>query len=164
VKDSSHLSIHKHSVILGCSSAQDDATVKCWGANNQGFLGQGDTTNRGELANGPCPPSPTTAAIVPAPRILTLGPALGEQRWGSEKDPCRHPWAVLASSSPSLLSRRDGRQPSCGGVGRLLGRGHCREGADLRHWQQGGRCLRWKTALLRYPGKQSPTIRLNAAT
>jgi len=41
-------------VILGCSSPQDDATLKCWGNNDMGQLGLGDSFNRGDDANGPC--------------------------------------------------------------------------------------------------------------
>ena len=50
---------------------QDDATVKCWGDNGHGRLGQGDTSGRGDEANGPCPPSSTTACLVPASCVLT---------------------------------------------------------------------------------------------
>ena len=35
---------------------QDDATLKCWGRNDEGQLGLFDTTSRGDDANGPCPP------------------------------------------------------------------------------------------------------------
>ena len=31
--------------------------MKCWGMNSNGQLGLGDTANRGDGANGPCPPS-----------------------------------------------------------------------------------------------------------
>ena len=64
------------SLMLGCISPQDDATVKCWGFNLLGQLGVGDTSNRGYNANGPCPPSSTPASLLPAPRVLTLVPAL----------------------------------------------------------------------------------------
>ena len=42
------------SVMLVCFSAQDDATVKCWGMNINGQLGIGDVSNPGDGANGPC--------------------------------------------------------------------------------------------------------------
>jgi hypothetical protein len=31
-----------------CNSLQDDATIKCWGRNANGELGQGDNTDRGD--------------------------------------------------------------------------------------------------------------------
>ena len=42
-----------------CNSSQDDATVKCWGSNMFGQLGQGDTSNRGDGSNGGSPAQPT---------------------------------------------------------------------------------------------------------
>jgi len=55
--------------------SQDDATVKCWGYNSKGQLGLGDTSDRGDSANGLCPASPTTESLVPAVTtcVLTLG-------------------------------------------------------------------------------------------
>ena len=41
------------------SSSQDDATVKCWGLNFKGQLGQGDTSDRGDGSNGGGPAQPT---------------------------------------------------------------------------------------------------------
>jgi len=46
---------------LTCNSLQDDATVKCWGDNSYGQLGQGDTSDRGDGSNGGCPARPTRA-------------------------------------------------------------------------------------------------------
>ena len=56
LKDSPHPSWLNRSVIVGCFSPQDDATLKCWGLNIYGQLGLGDTSNRGDDVNGPCPP------------------------------------------------------------------------------------------------------------
>jgi len=44
---------------LTCNSSQDDATVKCWGGNDGGQLGQGDRSYRGDGSNGGCPARPT---------------------------------------------------------------------------------------------------------
>jgi len=55
VVHSPHPAIPNQRVSLGCFSAQDDATVKCWGTNTYGQLGLGDTSERGDDANGPCP-------------------------------------------------------------------------------------------------------------
>ena len=82
VKGVPHQSLLDRSVILGFFSPQDDATLKCWGRNNYGQLGLGDTYTRGDDANGHCPPNSTTASLVPAPRVLTLTPALRVQGWG----------------------------------------------------------------------------------
>ena len=41
------------------NSSQDDATVKCWGWNEYGALGQGDASDRGDGSNGGCPARPT---------------------------------------------------------------------------------------------------------
>ena len=41
------------------NSSQDDATVKCWGYNSLGQLGQGDTSARGDDINGGSPARPT---------------------------------------------------------------------------------------------------------
>ena len=49
------------------NSAQDDATVKCWGRNANGNLGYGDTLDRGDDKNGGCPARPTPR---PAPHTL----------------------------------------------------------------------------------------------
>ena len=51
-------------MIRGCSSPQDDTTLKCWGANTNGNLGLGFKTSLGDDPNGPCPPSSTTASRV----------------------------------------------------------------------------------------------------
>ena len=77
VDGSPHKSLLYRPVIVGCSPPQDDATVKCWGMNAKGQLGLGDTSNRGDDANGPCPPSSTSASLVPAPqreRVLYCQP------------------------------------------------------------------------------------------
>jgi hypothetical protein len=50
-----------------CDSAQDDATVKCWGRNANGNLGYGDTLDRGDDKSGGCPARPTPR---PAPHTL----------------------------------------------------------------------------------------------
>ena len=78
MKDSPYPSMLNQAVVLDCSSPQDDATVKCWGSNFHGQLGLGDSTTRGDNANGPCPPSSTTASLVPAPHVLTLAPQRAE--------------------------------------------------------------------------------------
>ena len=54
--DSLRFSIRIRLVILCCFSPQDTATVKCWGQNMEGQLGLGDTSDRGDDANGPSPP------------------------------------------------------------------------------------------------------------
>ena len=89
------------SVILGCSSTQDDATVKCWGWNINGQLGLGDTFNRGDDADGPCPPSFTTVSLVPSARVLTLTPLLRVQEWG--RTSLRSTWGLGGRPWPSLL-------------------------------------------------------------
>ena len=75
MKDCPNRYLISRSVILGGSSPQDDAALQCWGSNEYGALGQGDRSNRGDDANGSCPPSFVTASRVPAPRVLTLAPA-----------------------------------------------------------------------------------------
>ena len=42
-----------------CDPSQDDATVKCWGYNNDGQLGYGDTSSRGDVGTGGWPARPT---------------------------------------------------------------------------------------------------------
>ena len=60
MKNPPQLTILERSVVLSCFSPQDDATVKCWGKNNNaGQLGLGNKFNRGDDANGLCPPSST---------------------------------------------------------------------------------------------------------
>ena len=59
-------------MIPGCFLTQDDETVKCWGLNDNGQLGLGDIVNRGDDADGPCPPSSTTASCLPTARVLAL--------------------------------------------------------------------------------------------
>ena len=70
-------------MILGCVSLQDDATLKCWGQNDQGQLGQGDILNRGDEANGPCPPTSTAFLVVPA-QVSSLFFLLSACRDGGE--------------------------------------------------------------------------------
>jgi len=84
VKDSPHQSVLNRSVMLGSFSPQDDTTLKCWGFNGAGNLGLGDHSNRGDDANGSCPPSSTTASLVPPPRVLTLARMLSASRDGDE--------------------------------------------------------------------------------
>ena len=76
---------------LTCSSSQDDATVKCWGRNDYGELGQGDASDRGYQSNGECPARPTR------------GCASREEEWG---------WWLTV-----LPCRRDGGKPFCGRSG-----------------------------------------------
>jgi len=139
----------------GCFLPQDDETVKCWGLNDHGQLGLGDTINRGDDANGPCPPSSTTASCLPAARVLALAPALRAQRWGVGRTTILSTWGLggrpdtaVAACSHYLLPRRDGRPPSCRGVLRLLGRGYHQRGTSggghideqlrVRRWLHGG--------------------------
>ena len=42
-----------------CNPSQDDATVKCWGRNEDGQLGYGDPSDRGDDSNGAWPARPT---------------------------------------------------------------------------------------------------------
>jgi hypothetical protein len=80
VKHLPHHSIRHQPMTPGDFSPQDDTTVKCWGLNIDGQLGLGDNFNRGDDANGPCPPSSIIASFVPASLDPTLAPALGVQR------------------------------------------------------------------------------------
>ena len=57
-------------------------TVASSGSNENAALGQGDRSNRGDDANGPCPPSSTTAFVVPPQSVPTLDPVPRMQRWG----------------------------------------------------------------------------------
>ena len=61
VKDSPHPSLLRP---LGCFSPQDDKTIKCWGLNDFGLLGQGDRSTRGDDANGPRPPSSVQGGLM----------------------------------------------------------------------------------------------------
>jgi len=100
VRDSPQLPILSRSVILGCFSPQDDATLKCWGYNDEGQLGLGDTLRRGDDANGPCPPSSTAVSLVPAPpHVLTCAAALRVQGWGPTS--LRSTWGLEGLPSPS---------------------------------------------------------------
>jgi len=51
----------------GFCPSQDDATVKCWGGNGYGQLGQGDSNDRGDNSNGSYPNLP------PHSRRLLIG-------------------------------------------------------------------------------------------
>ncbi len=39
-------------LIVTCNASQEDATIKCWGNNQFGQLGYGDTSDRGAGING----------------------------------------------------------------------------------------------------------------
>ena len=46
-----------------CNESQDDATVKCWGSNDFGQLGYGDTWHRGDHRDGWCPTRATRGCV-----------------------------------------------------------------------------------------------------
>jgi hypothetical protein len=138
VKNYPDRSLLNQSVILGCFSPQDDATVKCWGSNGAGQLGLGDTFNRGDDANGSCPPSFVTASRVPAPRVLTLAPANAFSAVLSmEGRVVGLSWEKLKPQDPEC-SCRDGDEPA---FSRPWG------------WEDGRSRQRWMETYVRSAGK-----------
>jgi len=137
VKDSPHPSIFNQRGTLTCVSAQDDATVKCWGSNWHGQLGLGDTSRRGDDANGPCPARSTTACFVPAPRVLTLAAAPRVQRW--VRTSLRSTWGLGGRPWPSALpwpSAQHWRRSHMRAAGK--GTQRVREGGgELQNWAIG---------------------------
>ena len=132
VKDSPQLPILNSSEI-----PQDDATVKCWGWGASGQLGQGDRNNRGDGANGPCPPSPTLSLA--RSLSLSLSPSLS-----LSLPPPRLSCRPRVSSLLLLLPVcRDGDEPHFGRPGaRADGRSRQR-----RVWtlvRSAGKAAQWK--------------------
>jgi len=119
-------------VILDCVLAQDDATVKCWGWNGAGELGQGDTSTRGDDANGPCPPSSIHHCGSRAcPQVFSLLLQFLACRDGDEP-PVGRPWGW-----------EHGRSRLRGGVPFV------RSAGKVAQWEIGGRgpseCVGWNT-------------------
>jgi len=81
-----------------CCWTQDDGSVKCWGVNNFGQLGYGDTRQRGDGSNG-------SHRACDGPALVMFGGCcFGDGEWGRMvKEAC--------------VGRRDGVVPSCGRAG-----------------------------------------------
>ena len=169
----------KYQLVTGTCFSQNDATVKCWGENEYGQLGLGDTSHRGDDADGLCPPIfPTKLSHIESciTQLKTQGPARTCSESKEEEEDIFPTVSLVPAPSvlthaPALRVQRWGRTSRgtvCGTLRKMCGadagclainyQSVCRDGGEAHGgrpggWEDSRVRQRWGASYVRCAGK-----------